>query len=117
MSSDPDDVRAQTAEGWRAAHSRRTFLRRGTVTAAAVGLAGSVPGLSGLIAGTASDAPEVESGVTDAEGGASATSLSQPLVAHVKDVGSGEISLFQGDQELVVHDPALARSLSSALRP
>ena len=41
--------------------SRRAFLRRGTLTAAAVGVAGTaLPGLSGLLATGASEAPAVE---------------------------------------------------------
>jgi hypothetical protein len=34
----------------------------------------------------------------------------------VKDLGSGEISLFQGEQETVVRNPALARQLFTAVR-
>ncbi len=108
------DESAPQADGWRGSLSRRTFLRRGTFTAATVAVVGSVPGLSGLIAGTASDAPAVDTGATDVEDDAGA--LSEPLVAHVKDVKTGEISLFQGEREVVVRSPALARSLLSAAR-
>ena len=41
----------------------------------------------------------------------------QPLLAHVKDLSTGEISLFQGEREVVIRDPALARRLFSAARP
>jgi hypothetical protein len=43
--------------------------------------------------------------------------LSEPLVAHVKDLSTGEISLFQGEREVLVRSPALARGLMSAARP
>jgi hypothetical protein len=94
--------------------SRRVFLQRSAMTAAAIGVVGSVPGLSGLLAGSAAEAPAVESGAAEAEGEAGA--LSQPLLAHVKDLSTGEISLFQGEREIVIRDPAIARSLFSAAR-
>jgi hypothetical protein len=100
--------------GWRSALSRRSFLRSGTIAAAAVGVVGSVPGLSGLLAGGAA-APAVESAATQSE--TDLGSLSQPLLAHVKDLDTGEISLFHGESEVVVRDPALARRLFSAARP
>jgi hypothetical protein len=109
------DSQSQSAGDWLSDVSRRTFLRRGTVAAAAIGLVGSVPGLSGLLAGSASEAPAVESGATQAE--AEAGNLAQPLLAHVKDLNTGEISLFHGETEVVVRDPALARRLMSAARP
>jgi hypothetical protein len=92
------------------------FLRRGTIAGTAVALAGAFPGLSGLVTTTASDVPAVEPEAA-AESDAGAMSLSEPLVAHVKDLGTGEISLFQGEQEVIFRDPALARRLFSAVRP
>jgi len=115
MSPDSRDKRVPDAEGWRGDLSRRTFLRRGTFTAAAVAVAGSVPGISTLFASTAADAPVVDTGVSDAVGDSGA--LTEPLVAQVKDLDTGEISLFQGEREVVIHSPALARSLASAARP
>ena len=114
MSPDPGDVSEQGTEGWRGSLSRRNFLRRGTFTAAAVAVAGSVPGLSALVAGTTANAPTVEAGVDDV--GDDAGALSEPLVAQVKDVTTGEMSLFQGEREVVVRIPELARSLLSAAR-
>lgn len=115
MSPDPRDVYAPAADGRRGGLSRRNFLRRGTFTAAAVAVASSVPGISTLVASTAPEAPAIDTGVSDAasDGGA----LTEPLVAQVKDLDTGEISLFQGEREVVVHSPALARSLASAARP
>jgi hypothetical protein len=85
------------------------------LTAAAVGVAGSVPGLSSLLVSGSSEAPAVAPGASEVESDAGA--LTQPLVAQVKDLGTGEISLFQGEQEVVVRDPALARRLFAAARP
>jgi len=114
MSPDPNDVSEQGTEGWRGSLSRRTFLRRGTFTAAAVAVASSVPGMSALVAGTTANAPTVEAGVDDV--GDDAGGLSEPLIAQVKDLTTGEMSLFQGEREVVVHIPDLARSLMSAAR-
>lgn len=115
MSPDPGDENVWQPGGWRGGLSRRNFLRRGTFTAAAVAVASSVPGISTLVATTTADAPAVDTGVSDAadDGGA----LTEPLVAQVKDPTTGEISLFQGEREVVVHSPALARSLIAAARP
>ena len=115
MRPDPHDKGSPQAGGWREGLSRRTFLRRGTFTAAAVAVASSVPGISTLVATTTADAPAVDTGVSDAVDDSGA--LAEPLVAHLKDLSTGEISLFQGEQEVVVHSPSLARSLISAARP
>jgi hypothetical protein len=105
---------AQPTGGWREGFSRRTFLQRGSLAAVAVGVVGSVPGLSGLLISGAADAPAAESAATEAEGDVGP--LTEPLVAHVKDLGTGEISLFQGERETVVRSPTLARQLFSAVR-
>jgi hypothetical protein len=115
MSPERDDKTPQSPGGWRGGLSRRNFLRRGAFTTAAVAVASSVPGISTLVANTAADAPAVDTGVSDAAD--EAGPLTEPLVAQVKDAGTGEISLFQGEREVVVHSPALARSLMSAVRP
>jgi hypothetical protein len=115
MSPDREEEAATQAGSWRAGLSRRTFLRRGTFTAAAVAVAGSVPGVSTLLATTTADAPAIDTGVSETAEDSGA--LTEPLVAHVKDLSTGEISLFQGEREVVVHSPGLARSLMSATRP
>lgn len=114
MNPDPSDTSQQGTDGWRGSLSRRSFLRRGTFTAGAIAVAGSVPGLSALVAGTTANAPTVEAGVDDV--GDDAGPLSEPLIAQVKDVTTGEMSLFQGNREVVVRIPELARSLLSAAR-
>ena len=114
MSPEPGGERAEKTGSWRDGLSRRTFLRRGTFTAATVAAVSSVPGLSALVTSTASEAPAVETGATDAEMDSGV--LAEPLVAHLKDLGTGEISLFQGEREITVRSPALARSLLSAAR-
>ncbi len=47
---------------------------------------------------------------------AGAANLSEPLVAHVRDLSTGEISVFNGTQEVVVRNPQLANQLARAAR-
>jgi hypothetical protein len=115
MSRDQSDEAASQPGGFRAGLSRRNFLRRGTFTAAAIAVASSVPGISTLVATTTADAPAVDTGVSEAADDSGP--LTEPLVAQVKDLSTGEISLFQGEREVIVRSPALARSLISAARP
>ena len=116
MGPDPSAVEPERTEGWRGIHSRRIFLRRGTVTAAAVAFVGTFPGLSGLASTAVAEAPAAEPEAAAITGDAGAASLAQPLLAHVKDLGTGEISLFQGEREVILHDPALARRLLSTIQ-
>jgi len=95
--------------------SRRTFLGRGTLAVAAAGVLSSVPGLSGLLTSAEADGPAVDAGAGDA-GAAAGGDLAEPLVAHVRDVTTGEISVFNGTREVVVRDPQLAGRLVRAVR-
>ncbi|MGO9661410.1 MAG: hypothetical protein ACLQVK_10745 [Acidimicrobiales bacterium] len=108
-SSEPVPSSAHWWEGM----SRRAFLLRSTVATAAVGAAAAVPGLGGLLTAGASDVPAVEPEATEV--GEDAGVLAEPILAHVRDLGTGEITLFQGEQEFVVRNPALARQLFSVL--
>jgi hypothetical protein len=98
--------------------SRRTFLGRGSVTVAAAGLLSSIPGLSSLLGTAGADGPALDGAAADgaAAADASAGSLTEPLVAHVRDVSSGEISLFTGTREVLIRDPQLANRLLRATR-
>ena len=94
--------------------SRRTFLGRGSLAVAAAGVLSTVPGLSGLITATETEGPAADTSVAGAD--TEAASLSEPLVAHVRDASTGEISLFNGAREIVVRDPQLAGRLVRAAR-
>src|ERR1700722_15282562 len=100
MGSTESDSQAPSSGAWWGDLSRRAFLRRGSLTAAAVGVVGSVPGLSSLLVGGASEAPAVESGVDEAD--SEGPAVAGPLVAHIKDYSTGEMSLFQGEREVLV---------------
>ncbi|HTZ08772.1 MAG TPA: twin-arginine translocation signal domain-containing protein [Acidimicrobiales bacterium] len=93
--------------------SRRTFLGRGSLAVAAAGVLSSVPGLSGLLGTAEADGPAADAGVTDA---GAAAQLDEPLVAHVRDAATGEISVFNGTREVVLRDPQLAGRLVRAVR-
>lgn len=98
--------------------SRRAFLVRGSLGIAAVGAMSAMPGLTGALTTAETEAPAVEDAATTAvpEGGASAISMDQPLVAHIKDLQTGEMSLFMGEREVIYKDPLLAAKLLSAAR-
>ena len=97
--------------------SRRVFLKGGTAVAVAAGALSSIPGLPALI-GTAETQGPADAGAAEsatAEAGSSLT-MGEPLVAHVRDLASGEIGLFAGTREITVLDPRLAAALVRALR-
>lgn len=97
--------------------TRRLFLMRSSLVAAAAGALTTVPGLAGVFGATATDAPALDDATTmGAEADAGEADLTQPLVAHVKDLSTGEISLFSGTREFVTHDPQLASRLFRAAR-
>jgi hypothetical protein len=95
--------------------SRRSFLRNSGLAVAGAGVMSQVPFLSGLVGATEADAPAAADAATAGteEGTAS---LTEPLVAHVRDLQSGEIGIFNGTREVVVKDPQLAARLFRAAR-
>jgi len=91
--------------------SRRMFLKRGSMAVAMAGVATSMPLLSEVAAGpSASEAASTTSEVPEG------FKLTEALVAHVRDLGSGDIRLFVGERQIEVKDPALARALFHASR-
>lgn len=92
--------------------SRRSFLTRGSLVVAAGGVASALPGIGSLIQVGESDAPELSGVASDAE--VAAADGSGPLVAHVKDLQTGEISLYRGEQEITVRNPSIAAQLHRA---
>ena len=86
---------------------RRNFLARGSMVVAAAGVVTAVPGLASDLVAAEPDAPTFEG-----EAGA----LTDSLVVHVRDLASGEIGVFSGTREIVVHDPDLAGRLFHTTR-
>ena len=97
--------------------SRRVFLKGGSAAVVAAGALSAIPGLPALIGAAETTAPadagEAQAAVAEGE---SALTMSEPLVAHVRDLASGEIGLFSGTREITVLDPRLAAALVKALR-
>lgn len=85
--------------------ARRGFLKRTTASVATIGVMASVPAALTAL----SDAPQVTETVqTDL----SSLSLAEgPLIAHISNLATGEISLLSGTQEIVFRDPDLVMRL------
>jgi len=115
MDSSDDDSRSADCDPVGGGFSRRTFIHRGTLTAAAVGVVTSVPGWSGLLTGGMAAAPAAQEDAAEVDGEMGA--VGQPLFAQVKDLSTGEISVFQGEREVIIRDTAVANRLFSAARP
>src|SRR5260221_12308637 len=79
---------------------RRRFLLQGGAAVAAVGVASSVP----LSAANALDKTRVPAGAT----------LDEPVIAHLRNLQTGEVSLFKGHREITVKDRHLAALLFNA---
>lgn len=94
--------------------SRRLFLVRSSFAAAAAGLAATVPGMASALGAAESDVPAADDALSEAE--AEAAASGDPLVIHVKDLTTGEMSFFSGTREVVAHDPQLATRLFRAAR-
>ncbi len=94
------------------------FLKRGSFAVAAAGVATAIPGLPQLLSSVEAEAPAAGSaagaGLAPATGETAA--LTETLVAHVKDLQTGEISLFLGEREITYHDSHLAGLIHQATR-
>ena len=97
--------------------SRRVFLKGGTAAVVAAGTLSALPGLPALVGAVETqgpaDAGEAQAALAEGE---SSLSMTEPLVAHVRDVATGEIGLFSGTREITVLDPRLAAALVRAVR-
>ena len=97
--------------------SRRMFLKGGSAAVVAAGAISAIPGLPAVMGlvetqGPA-DAGAAESAVADTE---SSGLMSEPVIAHIRDLTTGEIGLLSGTREITVLNPQLAASLVRALR-
>lgn len=96
--------------------TRRAFLKTGSAAMVAAGALAAAPGLPAAVGALEStgpaDAAAGDAAVTDA----GTVSLGEPLIAHVRDLATGEIGLFNGTREVTVLDPSLAARLARAVR-
>jgi hypothetical protein len=88
--------------------TRRGFIKQTSVSVATIGVLAAAP----LVA--IPDATDVVATDFAAEE-TSVAELSGPLVAHVRDLATGEISLMSGTQEIIYRDPELVMRLIRAL--
>jgi hypothetical protein len=96
--------------------SRRFFLKSGSAAVIAAGAVSAIPGLPAAVSALETQAPADtgagEAAVADTESAV----LSEPLVAHVRDLATGEIGLFSGTREITLLDPHLAARLLRAVQ-
>ena len=95
--------------------NRRAFLIRSSGVVATAGAAAAIPALLPTLAGADTTKPAPlghPAGSSDATTGP----MTEPLVAHIRDLSTGEIGLFSGEQEFVIHDRQVARSLFDAVK-
>ena len=86
--------------------SRRGLLRNGSLAVIGVGLVSAVPAGLASKAANRSPATASESAVLPTGAG-----LDGPLVAHVKNLSTGEIGVYMGTSEVTFRDPQLAAKL------
>jgi hypothetical protein len=94
--------------------SRRAFLIRGSVGAAAIAVGSALPGLPGFLSEAEGEAPATDDAATSAVAGTS--TMTEPLIAHITDLQSGEMSLYMGEREYTINDPGLASRLFGAAK-
>jgi len=88
--------------------SRRQFLKRGSAVAAAAGVAAAVPASAAKALSSSHAANEPEKALPND------SSVDVPVVAHVRDVRKGLVTLYTGDREITVKNRRLAAALYHA---
>jgi hypothetical protein len=83
---------------------RRSFLKRTSFAAAAAGVAAALPLGADALRGSPAGAAEPDGPVD----------MPDPVVAHVRNADTGEISLYVGEREVTVHNRRLASQLVNA---
>ena len=86
--------------------SRRGFIMKSSMGVATMGLFAAAPTLAAEPAATDATITELST---------SAAAISGPLIAHVSDFATGEISLMVGTQEIIYRDPELVQRLLRAV--
>jgi hypothetical protein len=90
--------------------SRRLFLTKSSMTVVAAGVVSAMPALPTIVTEAEAEAPAAESEVGEGE------ALTGPLVAHVKNLQTGEVSLYSGEREINILDRGLAARLFNAAK-
>lgn len=95
--------------------TRRAFLKTSSAAMVAAGALAAAPGLPAAVGALENTGP-ADTAAADGAAADAGASLEAPLVAHVRDLATGEIGLFSGTREVTVLDPALAARLVRATR-
>jgi hypothetical protein len=90
--------------------SRRLFLTKSSLTVVAAGVVSAMPALPAVVTSAEAEAPAAEAEVGESE------TLAAPLVAHVKNLQTGEVSLYSGEREINILDRGLAARLFNAVK-
>ena len=88
--------------------SRRQFLKRSSAVAAAAGVAAAVPVSAAKALSSSSKTNEHDPELPDHP------SVDVPVVAHVRDVRKGLVSLYTGEREVTIKNKRLAAALYHA---
>ena len=98
------------AEGAQRPEPSRRSVLHGAAGLAGAGLAATV--MAGTLAApaSASAAPRTH------PGRAARVSSDEPVIVHIRDVRSGEMDVFAGENQVRLRDPGLAARLTQAVR-
>ena len=88
--------------------SRRQFLKRSSAVAAAAGVAATVPASAAKALSSSSKTHEHEPELPDDH------TVDVPVVAHVRDVRKGLVTLYTGEREVTIKNKRLAAALYHA---
>jgi len=73
-----------------------------------------MPGLPGFLTAAEGEAPAADDAATSAVAGT--PTMTEPLIAHITDLQTGEMSLYMGEREFTINDPGLASRLFGAAK-
>jgi hypothetical protein len=98
---------------------RRKFLKGSSVAAGLAGAMTIVPGALPALARSTSAGKGVSTSLADRVAEQRQTALdttAEPVVAHIRDAGKGQIDVFVGTKHFSVQDRSLAKRIVSAAR-
>lgn len=84
--------------------SRRAFVKRASIGAAAAGALAATAPMLGRSHPTATPAPSADQPAP----------LPDPVIAHVRNLATGEVDLYVGTRHVAVRDHSLANQLTRA---
>jgi len=94
--------------------SRRSFLGRGSMVAAAAGIGAMAPAAVGTLLSSGEAAAPAISEVGDDL--PAAGDVDGAVVAHISNASTGQLSIFNGTREVVINDPTVVSHLLRALQ-